>query len=79
MLILLFLFSTQLYASKCEEASSVKSVDLSKEFGPIRDQDGTGWCYAFAGADILGHRIAKKLRILISKKGKIKSQQLQCL
>jgi hypothetical protein len=36
-----------------------KNVDMRKKFGPIRHQGQVGWCYALAGADILGHWLQK--------------------
>lgn len=30
------------------------NIDNSNHFGPIRDQDGVGFCWAFAGADLYG-------------------------
>jgi hypothetical protein len=37
-----------------------KTQDISEEFGPVRDQDSLGWCYAFAAADLLSHYIRKE-------------------
>ncbi len=32
-------------------------VDLRSKFGPVRDQDSVGWCYAFVAADLLSARL----------------------
>jgi hypothetical protein len=39
----------------CNPGNLLSNVDISDEFGPVRDQDGIGWCYAYAGADLLNH------------------------
>ncbi len=36
-----------------------KAVDLSKEFGPIKNQGTIGWCYAYAASDLLTHYLYK--------------------
>lgn len=37
------------------------SVDLRPQMGPIANQDGTGWCYAYAAADIVSFKLKKKI------------------
>ena len=49
------LFSMSYAQSSCPTSPSLGNVDISDEFGPVRDQDGIGWCYAYAGADLLNH------------------------
>jgi hypothetical protein len=36
------------------EATRCAQIDLSPQFGAIRDQEQLGWCYAFVAADLLG-------------------------
>lgn len=49
-------------AVQCPQASAkdkaTRSIDRRKEIGPIRDQDSLGWCYAFAGSDLLTHYLS---------------------
>ena len=33
------------------------SIDYSERFGPIRDQDGHGFCWAFVGADLVSEQL----------------------
>lgn len=40
-------------AGKDEDCATL--VDFSGELGPIRDQQRSGWCFAFAAADMIGH------------------------
>lgn len=34
-------------------------VDLRPQFGPVTNQDGTGWCYAYAAADLVSFKLKK--------------------
>lgn len=57
--ILLILISWQLsFAQNKCEGVSVKPIDMSSSFGPIRNQDSIGWCYAHVAADMIGHHIS---------------------
>jgi hypothetical protein len=43
------------------EKRNCSTVDLSKKFGPVRNQDSVGWCYAFATADFIGFKTGFKV------------------
>ena len=51
--------------SRQSEAAAKKScgkpVNLSAGFGPSRNQDSVGWCFAFASADLLSYKMKKKI------------------
>lgn len=47
--------------SAARERKTCTGVDMSKEMGPVRNQDSIGWCYAFAGADLVSYRLKKKV------------------
>ncbi|AFY00795.1 C1 family peptidase [Bdellovibrio bacteriovorus] len=48
--------------SRDREENTCQAVDLRNDtLGPVRDQDGIGWCYAFAAADLLTYRLGKKV------------------
>lgn len=47
-------------STNCPEASSRRAVDISMEMGPIRNQDGDGWCYAYGSADQLTHWMSRR-------------------
>ncbi|WP_374033978.1 C1 family peptidase [Bdellovibrio bacteriovorus] len=47
--------------SYAREKQSCKPMDVSKEMGPVRNQDSIGWCYAFAAADVLSFKLKKKI------------------
>lgn len=38
-----------------------KTVSLAKSFGPSRDQDTVGWCFAFASADLMSYKLKKPI------------------
>ena len=45
-----------------EEKKSCTNIDLrGSKLGPVRDQDGAGWCFAFPAADLLSYRLGKKI------------------
>lgn len=45
-----------------ERLSCGEKVDLRNDvLGDPRDQDTVGWCYAFAGADLLSYRLGQKI------------------
>lgn len=44
-------------ADKSRSDDGCKSIDISYELGPIRNQGTSGWCYAFVAADLIGHRV----------------------
>lgn len=48
---------------KTQEAESANctSVDMRPEFGPVRDQDSIGWCYAYVAADLLSYKTGQKV------------------
>nr|WP_295905428.1 C1 family peptidase [uncultured Bdellovibrio sp.] len=41
------------YSAHAATAESCTTVDLRKDLGPVRNQDGVGWCYAFSAADMI--------------------------
>lgn len=46
------------YGQTCKGSSAdlaTKPVDLTSQFGELRNQDSVGWCYAFTAADLLTH------------------------
>ncbi|KHD88644.1 MAG: hypothetical protein OM95_07510 [Bdellovibrio sp. ArHS] len=45
--------------SAVKERQSCSPVDMSKDFGPVRNQDSVGWCYAFAAADLVSYKLKK--------------------
>ncbi|PIK16128.1 hypothetical protein [Halobacteriovorax sp. JY17] len=51
--------------SKCSNIDNRKPPLVEKRNGKIidkpRNQDSIGWCYAFAAADLIGHKIGKKV------------------
>lgn len=54
---LLFSLNSALAASEAE----CTSVDLRAQVGPIRNQGNIGWCFANAGADLMGYEFSKEL------------------
>lgn len=62
-LFLLLQISAISFAQKninCPQAVSRPAIDFSMEMGPLRDQDGEGWCYAYGSADQLTHWMSKR-------------------
>ncbi len=63
LLILVFVSTELIAADVCSNIKSgdksTKSVDLSGEMPPLRDQDSIGWCYGFVAADLMGHYLYK--------------------
>ena len=50
------------YGKTCKGSSvdlATKPVDLTSQFGELRDQDSVGWCYAFTAADLLTHYLRR--------------------
>lgn len=45
------------------QAAQCSSVDLRPKMGPVRNQDGVGWCYAFAAADMLSFKTGGKPKV----------------
>lgn len=45
------------------EAAQCSSVDLRPKMGPVRNQDGVGWCYAFTAADMLSFKTGGKPKV----------------
>ena len=51
-----------LASARAEEKKCQPAVDLRNQaLGEVRDQDSIGWCYAFAGADLLTYKLGKKV------------------
>lgn len=48
-------FSNYLSQLKCDD------VDHSVDMGPVRHQDGTGWCDAFVTADLVSHKVGAEV------------------
>ena len=47
--------------AKARLDSRVKEIYNNQQFlGPVKDQDSVGWCYSFAGSDLLTHYLQKK-------------------
>ena len=44
---------------KISKSDCSVSFDNSSNFGPVRDQDGVGFCWAFAGADLYGEYLCQ--------------------
>lgn len=63
-----FLLSSTAYSNSCPNEKNYKAVDLRSEFGPIRNQDSVGWCYAFTAADLLTHYMYKNPQLLNDNK-----------
>lgn len=45
------------------KAALCSPVDLRPKMGPIRNQDGVGWCYAFAAADMMTFKTGQNPRV----------------
>lgn len=41
--------------------SQCSNIDRRSEMPPVRNQDSTGWCYAFAAADLVSHRTGRNI------------------
>lgn len=57
MKILLFILFI-IHSARAEDCSR---VDLTRKAGPVRNQDGLGWCSAFSFSDSLGAEIGKRI------------------
>ncbi len=44
-----------------ESKNCQPEVDISKSLGPPRNQDSVGWCASFAEADLVSHKLGKKI------------------
>lgn len=44
-----------------EKASCTPVDNRNDKLGPVRNQDSIGWCYAFATADLLTHKLRQKV------------------
>lgn len=51
----------ELIARMEQEQSGCGAVDLRSEMPPVRDQQGTGWCYGYAAADLLSHELGENI------------------
>jgi hypothetical protein len=55
-ILIIFAFPTLVFAYSPTSEKNCTSLDLRNEtLGETRDQHDVSWCYAFAGADMLGH------------------------
>lgn len=56
----LFFFTALTMAQdRCERP--IRTIDMASEVGPIKDQDGIGWCYAFSAADLLNQHLYRNV------------------
>lgn len=44
-----------------ENEKSCSPMDVSKDLGPVRNQDTVGWCYAFTAADLLSYKMKQRI------------------
>lgn len=61
---LFFLFSVELKAfmAGADSPKNCPTVpSMSKQMGPIRNQEDLGWCYAFVAADLVGYKLKKNI------------------
>ncbi len=58
---MLKVFKQSRKAEETEKKSCGKPVNLSAGFGPSRNQDSVGWCFAFTSADLLSYKMKKKI------------------
>lgn len=59
-LLLIFVFAVPaLFAA--EECSTIINQNEAVNIENARNQDGVGWCYAYAAADLLSYRLKKKI------------------
>lgn len=42
-------------------AGSCQSIDLRSQLGPVLNQDGAGYCYAYTAADLISHKLGKQV------------------
>lgn len=59
MLFVLSISSSSIAGVKTCSNPGFKAVDISKEFGPIKNQGTIGWCYAYAASDLITHYLYK--------------------
>ena len=46
------------------DQASCSTVDMRPQFGDLRNQDGVGWCFAEAGADLLSQKLGKRVSMM---------------
>lgn len=49
------------FQATAENKKSCIPADLRSELPPVKNQDGVGWCYAFAAADLLSFKTKKDI------------------
>lgn len=42
-------------------AGSCQNIDLRPQLGPVLNQDGAGYCYAYTAADLVSHKLGKQV------------------
>lgn len=65
LLLPLLAFSASI-ARAADAKKTCSDVDLRSEFGAVRQQGSTGWCYAFSYADLVGHALKIKPPDMVS-------------
>ncbi|WP_409478529.1 hypothetical protein [Pseudobdellovibrio sp. HCB154] len=57
----LITFLSVILSFNFSQAGSCEPVDLRDQLGPILNQDGAGFCYAYTAADILSFKLGKRV------------------
>ncbi|WP_413560460.1 C1 family peptidase [Bdellovibrio sp. HCB209] len=51
----------QASSASAYERKACTPVDIRKDMPPVRNQDSTGWCYAFNAADLASYKLKKNI------------------
>jgi hypothetical protein len=49
------------FAASALDEKSCGDVDLRPQMGPLRNQSNAGWCCSFAGADLIGFKLGRRV------------------
>jgi hypothetical protein len=60
-LVLFILFVSALISSQRALSASCSTVENGSSLGEERNQDGIGWCYAFAASEVVTHRLGHRV------------------